>query len=295
MAASTGGGDGPDAVTLTIIATSAPHRADRADDGWLLRLVGTPEPGEVAPPQLLDAADRAAARLRAIFPDWLWQWVQASGVGALATYPGPISWWWYTPLSEMSPLRSALIGELYWLLLIGELVGGQAIDRVVWTGDDPAFAQVLGAMLSRRGTAFEARLASTRASSGMARAILRRLAFGATHVARCLALRLCGFGARDPERPTAILFSRFPVLWEDGPAGARERMYGDWPEALAREGQTVLFAATCSATPGAVVTHRQAWRERCRRDRVCLVEALASVPTLLGAHLDVAFWIRYAR
>ena len=282
-------------MTLTIIATSALDRAERSDDGWRLRLVGTPEPGEVAPPEILEAADRASARIRATFPDWLWQWAEGSGVLALATYPGPISWWWYTPLSEMSPLRSALIGELYWLLLIADLVGHQAVDRVVWVGDDPVFARVLGAMLAARGTAFEARLTSTRASTGLGVAILRRLAFAATHVARCLVLRLFGFGRLDLEQPTAILFSRFPVLWEDGPAGARERMFGDWPDALAEDGQSVFFAATCSASAGDIVAHRHAWRARGRRDRVFLVEALASVGLLVRAHLDVGFWIRYAR
>jgi hypothetical protein len=282
-------------MTLTVIATSARVASMPADRTCILRLAGTAEPDEQAPPDLLALADRAAERLRTSFPEWLWQWVQASGLLSLATYPGPISWWWYTPLSEMSPIRSPLLTQVYWLLLVRELLETRSFDRVIWVGDDRVMAKTIATMLARSGMPLEVRLAAGRAPMGFLYVLARRARFGAAHIARCLALRLAGFRSDAPASSDVVLTSRFPVLWEAGPQGHQERMFGDWPAVLRREGQSVCFAAMCSAPLGQIVRYRGAWRRRCRQDRIDLVEARASLATLLAAHFDVTFWIRYAR
>ena len=116
---------------LTVIASHS-GRAPQLEESWVLRLVGTPQSDETCPPNILTIVDQAAAEVRATFPEWLWQWVSSHGLLDLKVFPGSVSWWWYTPLSEKSPLRSRLIRELYWLTLLRTVIKTYGITEVEW-------------------------------------------------------------------------------------------------------------------------------------------------------------------
>ena len=149
-----------------------------------------------------------------------------AGERALVTrhVPGPISWWWYTPLSEMSPIRSPLITEVYWLLLIRQILESHSFDRVIWIGDDATVAKAVTALFARAGVPADVRLVAGRSRSGLSLALLRRIRFSVEHLARYLALRLAGFRSTSTPSADVILTSRFPVLWE---VGARRRSGAD--------------------------------------------------------------------
>src|SRR5690349_9848472 len=100
---------------LVIVAAERPGNIAGRADARTLRLAGIPQPGETPPPNLLTHADDAAAEIRRTFPEWLWRWAVENEALDLAIWPGPVSWWWLTEISEMSPLRSRVLRELYWL------------------------------------------------------------------------------------------------------------------------------------------------------------------------------------
>src|SRR5690242_8186152 len=88
-------------MRLLVIADSSdspPHTPDT----WVLRLLGNPSESEVPPPDSLALAEEAAAQVRDTYPTWLWRWVQEHQALSLETWSGPIRWWWYNPISEMS-------------------------------------------------------------------------------------------------------------------------------------------------------------------------------------------------
>jgi hypothetical protein len=281
-------------MLLTVIACGLVGPAD-GRGGYTVRLVGLPGPEEIAPPRLLEAADRSLEALRAIYPDWLWQWVQTSGILDLAVYSGPISWWWYSPASEMSPMRSGLIRDLYWLLLLRTIIREHGVTSVTWFGDDPALATVAGAMARGLGASFDCRLRSRPMRTRLWIRMAGRLRFAIVHSARCLLLRMAGFGRIPPGGTDAVLYSRFPVLWEARDGVLRERLFGDWPLYLGSKGLDVAFVALFIGPLRHLLVRRQSLRTQCRESRIVFVEALASFRDVAMAHFDIAFGFRYMR
>jgi hypothetical protein len=279
-------------MKLTVIAAQerlAPPRAD----GYVVRLDGLQASEDQAPPGFQQAADRAMELVRATFPGWLWQWARDSGVLALGTFEGPISWWWYTPLSEMSPMRSPLLRELYWLALLRVLLEDRQIDRVAWYGGDVELARVAASVAARAGVRFEANTAALPLQRRSWVAVARRIRSSLTQACLCATLRVIGFGSVRAEGVRAVLYSRFPVLWETHATSWRERMFGDWPDALERRGFSVLYAAVCTASIRQILTSARRWLERCACQRVILIEALVAPRDFLRAHADLGFAIRF--
>lgn len=279
-------------MRLVVAASPAAVDADRA---VVLRFVGIGPPGEPVPAGLRSAVLRASARIRAQFPGWLWSWIGGSGVLDLATWPGPVSWWWYTALSEMSPLRSRLIQDLYWLAVLDEVLDAGAFEHVHWCGDDPDLADAARHIADRHGVLFTVSL--SRRSAGRLR-LSRRLAGRCLRLGRDVALwvvfRVGGFrGQAVVADADVLLFSRFPVLWYDGAEPWRERMYGTWPDFLQQRGFAPAYVASYSGTPRALLTALTETRRRCAALRIMFAEACVPLTSLLWAHLDVAWWRRY--
>src|SRR5437867_11485414 len=102
-------------MQLVVLAANAARPPRTKESGtWVLRLCGTPAPDEIMPPGLTEIAQAAASEIRASFPEWLWDWVNRTGILDISQTSEAVSWWWYCPLSEMSQMRSPVIRELYW-------------------------------------------------------------------------------------------------------------------------------------------------------------------------------------
>lgn len=280
-------------MTLTVIATTQRKAAFGSEGTCTLRLTGAPEAGDRPPANVLECADRAGARLKTLFPDWLWHWAEQSGALSLTQFRGPISWWWYSPLSEMSPIRSPLIRELYWVFLLREVLRSGAFDRTVWLGSDRALASVARQVAVGAGVAFEARLSGSTPSPW--KGIARRAVSSLRHIAICVALRVVGVGPRHPVDADSLLYTRYPVLWERTAEGRRERMFADWPAYLALRGHRAMFAATYSGSVRQILINTRALRDAARRESVILVEAMVPMRQLITAHLEPHFLFRYWR
>ena len=281
-------------MKLIVISADRPDLAPQSPDTCVLRLVGVAASTDQPPPGFQEVSDRAMARLCATFPNWLWQWVLTSDVLDLRTYAGPISWWWYSPLSEMSPMRSPLIQELYWLTFLRLLCEEHGVSHVVWYGDDIVMARVVRRLVERAGVRFEAHTRQLPLARRRWVAVARRLRASLLHPCLCAALRAKGFRRAGPGA-AAVLYSRFPVLWETHGDLWRERMFGDWPETLERRGVTVSYAAVCTASIGQVFRHAREWLTRCERQRILLVDAFATPRDLLRAYADVRFAVSFWR
>jgi hypothetical protein len=279
-------------MLLTVVACDAAEPTDRRG-GYTLRLMGLPGPDDIAPPRLLETSDRALEALRLTYPDWLWRWVQTSGILALAVYSGPISWWWYSPSSEMSPMRSGLIRHLYWLLLVRAVIREHGITSVIWRGEDRALARVVGTLARELGASFECILRPPPMRARLWIRIAGRLRFGVVHTAKCLLLRMAGFGRFPLRGAETVLYSRFPVLWEERRGVLQERLYGDWPSYLASKGQDVAFIALFTGPLLDLLVRTRSLHKQCRDSRVVFVEALASLRDLAQAHFNLAFAFRY--
>lgn len=277
----------------------AAQKVDVDDRGAVvLRLVGFRSGTEVAPTKLMNAVLSANARVRDQFPRWLWGWISRSGALTLAEWPGPISWWWYTPLSEMSPHRSQIIKELYWLALLAEVLRVGTFDHVHWCGDDRDLANAARQVADRQGVRFTMSLSrSVERQFRFFRGIAGRASRFFRDISLWVVLRLGGFQSVDGiANASVLLFSRFPVLWYEAAAERwRERMYGSWPEFLEQRGFKPAYVATYSASPMFLIKNLRATRTRCHTLGVALLEAYGSLASLIAAHADMVWWFKYWR
>jgi surface carbohydrate biosynthesis protein (TIGR04326 family) len=262
---------------------------------WVLRLAGTPRQEEPWPPDLMDIAEEAASDLRDGYPGWLWQWTTATQAFSLATFPGSVSWWWYTPISEKSCLRSRLIQELYWLTLLRKvLVSHPEIESVEWHGDDGLIAAAVQSMVAAQGRSFRSHLVGLRRWS-VTRLALRRVAYTGYAVARWLLFRLLaipGDAAADPNTDV-VFFTRFPKTWDTSSPPWRERMYGNLPDFLSAKGHHVLYAASPFGPLRSLLVEHHSWRKRSRDMRVCHLEARLGLVELVRCHATLRLFVRY--
>lgn len=280
---------------LTVIASHL-GRAPQREESWVLRLVGTPRSDETPPPDILAIVDQTAADVRATFPEWLWHWVSNHGLLQLKVFPVSTSWWWYTPLSEKSPLRSRLIRELYWLTLFRAIVGRCAITEVEWIGDDPIFTEVVAKLAARLKVKFHFESTGGPRLSRVSRAFLHRVAHSTFAIVRWLVLKILflGKGTSDPDFDIAF-YSRFPILWERGERLWRERMFGVWPDYLRARRHRTGYVAVFSGSLKTLVRERRALDEQCREQNILIIERAVSFFSLLRSHLSLNLFWRYFR
>ena len=280
---------------LIVIAgeTDAPTGDDSA---WVLRLAGGSRAGESLPPNLLDAADLAAEDLRNHYPEWLWRWTTDSGALSLAHFPGPLSWWWYTPVSEKSCLRSRLMSDLYRLTLVRRVLRSHPeIRDVEWHGGDRLLAATAERLVASEGRSFRSLGTIRQRGSRFSRLAARRGAYTAYALLRWLlfrVLRIPGESAID--RDTDVLFfTRFPNTWDTSSRGWRERMYGDLPQYLANKGHGVSYVAAPFGPVRRLIAERRRWRRESVRVRIGHLEARMRFIELLRCHLTIRLFARY--
>lgn len=282
------------AKRLTVLDGHGPgHEPDGADE-WILRLTGTDEAATGLRAEVIEAADAAAARVRAEFPRFLWSWVRDQRVLELADFDG-VSWWWYTPLSEKSPLRSPLINELYRLTLLRELLARERFEEVHWCGDDAAVIACAQAVTEGRGVRFRASLKPRRRRMGLGMLAGRRALYLAYTVLRWSILRALRFPRAAPVGTDAVLYTRFPILWQQSGSSWHERMFGRWPDYLRSRGEHVLSAGIVSAGPAELLLRGRRLREICRSQQIVLFEALVGLGDVVRANLTIALGFRYLR
>lgn len=264
-----------------------------AENTWVLRLTGLPVSTEVSPPDLLRFAEAAAVRIQREFGDWLWRWVEKEGADNLDMRPGPVSWWWLAPLSEKSHMRSPLIRELYWLTLLTDVLAAYPVRSVRWIGDDRLIGNVAAELVRGRGIACELDVLSAPRFSGLARSCASRLKWTASQIIIWGLLKLRPISSKPAQMPAALLYSRFPVLWEESRQGWRERMYGDWAEYLREKGVSVGYAAVYSGTILQLFRRRREFQKECEQQGIQLLEPTLSLQNLLGIHFSGRLWWRY--
>jgi|GEM_PF-4154952 len=278
---------------LTVIASHS-DRALQREESWVLRLVGTPQSDETPPPDILTIVDQAAAEVRTKFPEWLWQWVSSHAALQLKVFAGSVSWWWYTPLSEKSPLRSRLIRELYWLTLLRMVFETYAITEVDWVGDDPRFTAVAARLAAQWQVKFHFASRRRTRPSHLTHAFVRRVVYSIFAFVRWLILKILflGKGIEDPDFDVA-LYSRFPILWERQEPLWRERMFGAWPEYLRTRRHRTAYLAVFSGSLKMLVREWRTLRQRCRQQNIWIIERSVSFSSLLRAHLSLSLFCRY--
>jgi surface carbohydrate biosynthesis protein (TIGR04326 family) len=265
-------------------------------DSWVLRLVGTPEVDEPVPPDIQAMADRAAAQVRDNFPRWLWRWVSEHDALKLEVFSASVSWWWYTPLSEKSALRSPLIREIYWLTLLRIIFQQHPITEVEWFGRDPLLASVAAALAAEARISFHFQKRGRIEGREMTRAIARRFLYLAFTLARWFALKIFAVGSiRKPSDFDIALFTRFPILWEREDSGWRERMFGQWPDYLRRRQHRTVYVAAFSSSLKKFIRERRAFAKQCREQNIVIVDNLVSIFQLLQAHLSLHLFRQYRR
>lgn len=276
-------------MNLVILASGSD--ACPAGASWTLRLAGEPRAEEHEPPELAQAAAAAATELKSSFPSWLWRFVAGSGLRDLAVLPGGLSWWWYTPLSEKSPLRSGIIQQLYWLLLLRQLLETQPVEAIEWRGSDRALAAAAGEIAAAARVPFRfVRVGWSRPERLIA--VARRGRFIVTHLLQWALVRILGIGAGvDFGSVDALLYTRFPILWQSGQW--QERMFGEWPAFLERRGHTVAYAGVLTSLPVHLIRHGGMLRAITTSRRIALLDRYVSLRQLLTAHLNPSLLVRY--
>lgn len=280
---------------LTVIASHS-VRAPQRQESWVLRLVGTPRSDETCPPNVLTIVDQAAAEVRATFPEWLWQWVSSHGLLELKVFPASVSWWWYTPLSEKSPLRSRLIRELYWLTLFRKVIETYAITDVEWIGDDPVFTSVVAKLAAQCNVKFQFESRGGQKTPRLAHAFARRVLYSIFAIVRWLILKIVfrGNGTEDPGFDIA-LYSRFPILWERQDPLWRERMFGAWPDYLRNRRHRIGYIAVWSGSLKMLIREWRTLQQQSRQQNIWIIERAVSFSALLKAHLSLSLFSRYFR
>lgn len=281
-------------VDLIVIASPS-AKLEVGDNAWVLRLAGLPIPTEVSPPNLAGLAEAAAIRIQREFGDWLWNWVESRGAAGLDMRPGPVSWWWLTPLSEKSPLRSPLICELYWLTLLSGILAEQPVRCVRWIGDDRLVAEAAARLVRNLGIECQVEVHSAPRFSGLPRLFASRLKWTASQMMIWILLKLRPVGSTPARMPAALLYSRFPVLWEETSQGWRERMYGDWPDYLRARAETVGYAAVYSGSLWQLFRRGDEFRMVCAKHGIQILESALSLGDMIRIHFSGRLWWRYWR
>src|SRR4051794_29115628 len=174
-------------MKLIVIATARNVPIAGGTESWVIRLAGTPLATDRVPADLRRIADQAAREVRETFPGWLWTWCRTEGALDLHRWPSGGSWWWYTPISEKSPLRTPFIREIYWLTLIKRLLAELQVDALEWHGDDAVIAEVVSDLARSSALPFQCHLSSRPIKARLA--WLRRVVFSLQHGLCWLALR----------------------------------------------------------------------------------------------------------
>jgi surface carbohydrate biosynthesis protein (TIGR04326 family) len=280
---------------LTVIASQS-GRAPQREDSWVLRLVGTPQSDETPPPNILSIIDQSAAEVRATFPEWLWRWVSNHRALELKVFSGSVSWWWYTPISEKSPLRSRLIRELYWLTLLRRVIETYTITEVKWIGDDPLFTSVVASLAAQRKVKLHFESSGGSKSSSFTRSLTRRVIYSVFAIVRWLILKILfvGKGTGDADFDVA-LYSRFPILWERQEPLWRERMFGFWPDYLRTRGHRTGYIALFSGSLKTLIREWRTLRAQCRQQNIWIIERAVSFFSLLRAHFSLGLFWNYFR
>jgi hypothetical protein len=281
-------------MKLTVIATPHAPKRTPASDGWVIRLSGSQDPNDSTPPELTRLADEAAATVRREFPNWLWHWCRTESVLDLHRFPGDISWWWYTPISEKSPLRSGFIRELYWLTLFRGLLNHQAVDSVEWIGDDKLIEAAARQIATEHRVPVTCLRAGRSRRPSLAWTMLRRARLSMLHGVHWILLN--GLGYRQlPETAAgeAAFFTLFPSLWEIGDRHAAPRMFGSWPQFLSAQGYSISYPVILHGAWKGLLRERAAWLHLCREKRILFLETLITARDWVQAHLPLRFWWRY--
>lgn len=262
----------------------------------VVRFAGVPTSGEQVPADLERLRDEAADTIKRTYPDWLAGWAKRSGVLDLAVWEGRLSWWWYGALSERSPQLTPLIHQLHQLVLLRLVLRRWRAARIVWYDGS---AEMLRAA-ARVAAAEEARLEPVRIGRAprgerFGVAVLHRVYAVFRELARAAGMRLLRFGGPPAGGAAALGFTRFPVLWECADGAWRERMFGRLPDALARHGIEVAYAAIATGSPVLWLRNWMRWR-RVLADRcIHVLNSYATLADLLAALFPVRLWARYWR
>ncbi len=264
-------------------------------ESWLLRLAGTVAVDDAAPPGLRDHADAAAEEVRRIYPRWLWEWAVGSGIFSMAAFPGPISWWWYAPISEKSCLRSPLIRELYWLVLLGRLLDAHpGIRQVSWHGDDARLAAVAERLVVARGRLFSATISGAGRRT-VARLMARRLAYVGYALIRWALVRGDRIAPAPEGGAEVVLFTRFPDAWDLRDGTWRDRILGSAPEYLAGAGHHVVYAAAFYGGLAGVLRGRRRRRSHAVAAGVHELEPRLGLWRFLRCQMTPALFARYLK
>lgn len=258
---------------MRLIAIATARDITLADSDRVLRLVGMPRADDVLPDDVAALADQAARRMRGQLPEWMWTFARESGLAALET-------WWYMPLSETSPQRSHVLRELYWLTLVRLLLQTKRFTELVWHGDDALIANAMRDVAAAEGVRITVDVLEQPRRS-LVRALAGRIAFGLRELALAIAMRVLRF-AKSTRGAQALLYTRFPVLWERD----RERMYGTWPDHLEAHGKRCAYLALYSGGLGGIAAARRA--------HVVFALRVVSLAFLIRAHFSPRVLLRYA-
>ena len=258
---------------------------------------GSAIPEEIAT-KVLEAAAAAGITIRERFGPFLWAWVQRAEGLRFAAW-NEVSWWWLTPLSEKSPLRSPLVNELYQLVLVATLLDADEYDELVWCGGERLIAAAARALARSRGVLFSQRAVRRRVIHTRVWLAARRMAFTVYMLVRYLMLRALGWGTIQSDAD-ALLYTRFPILWEKSEDGWRERMFGEWPRFLTESGYRITWAASLTAGIRDLLTRGAELQRACRTDSIMVLDALATWREVLKAHLTLSLsvevsWLAAAR
>lgn len=237
----------------------------------------------------------AAGRLKEQYSDFTLRFAFESGFADLYRWRGKISWWWFTEFSENSPLRTPLIKLLYWLLIIEMVLDAYTITRLSFVTDDSAFAKSLRDLANNHGVEIGGAYLHTNplpAHRTDLKARFRRSMWLSLFVNRIMLLLNWLIVRLARLRPSSqqwnawkevdvLMYSRFPVLWEQEDKGMRERMYGDLPSLLEAQGHSILYGAILSLNPYRLLRHLSIVRKQIRANNVVLLESLWSLSDVI--------------
>jgi hypothetical protein len=279
------------AAGLVVVACAQATTAGRRE---ILRFAGEAAPGEVAPSGLEHARRIAELEIKTHFAPWLYEWVCSTGAIDLATWEGGLSWWWFTPLSERSPLRSPLIVRLNRLLVTRYLLFKAPPGPLIWHDDAPAMRGAVTALARAAGRdlCFVSHKPGPRS---MASLVARRAMFAIADLLRTAVIKLMGPDVTAMQTPDVLITTRFPVQWENQNQSWRERMVGNVPDALAARSCRVGYAATTSGGPLAWLKNLAGWRFAMQNKGIRPLRSFVSMGAVLRIQTMMTFWPAYLR
>jgi hypothetical protein len=201
-------------------------------------------------------------------------------------------------------LRSRLIRDLYWLLLLRQVLAAYPqLESIEWAGDDPLLQRAAERIAIARRRTLHARVNQTagRTAAGFAARlailVLRRLAYVPYGVVRWFLLRVFTIADPTPDVTTDVVFyTRFPDTWDTSRGGTlRERMYGGLPEFFDEREHTCLYAASTYGSLRRLLRARL--RRRSDQETVPIVhlETRLRLSQLLRSYAALSLITRYLR